>query len=211
LPDFSDLSSLYSPTIFPPPGIQQAEPFHQTGVTIDYLRQLHMRGQYESVAEIGGRLVTDGDKRMTRELALHLHKNGFSQPLGEVVPLAQAFPNGIEDVSLQTARAGSVFDPANPIAAKNFSIGMPDGSYVPMLGHEAFGGKVNRFGMGEFSANTAGRFAYCNQGPFSPAKPNTLTRAGDPNHPPGVLARFPALLDSMSCLYDWLPILAMAA
>jgi hypothetical protein len=70
----------------------------QTGVTIDCLQQLHMRGQYNTVAEIGGRLIADGHKRMTRGLALHLHHNGFSKPLGEVVPPAQAFPNGIEDV-----------------------------------------------------------------------------------------------------------------
>ena len=148
-----------------------------------------MRGQYEAVAEISGRLITDGDKRMTRELALHLHKNGFSRPLGEVIPLAQAFPNGIEDVSLQAARAGSVFDPAHPIAAKNFSIGMPDGSFVPVLGREAFGGKVNRFGMGEFSANQSRRCAVCNgnwtfcivpPGFFLASQANTLARAADP-------------------------------
>ena len=165
-----------------------------------------MRGHYDAVAEIGGRLVTDGDKQMTRELALHLHHNGFSQPLGEIVPLAQAFPNGIEDVSLQAARPGSIFDPATAVASKNFSVAMPDGSFVPMLGHDAFGGKVNRFGMG------ARRFALCNynwtfcimQPGFSLLPASQTPSRARPTQPPyGCLATLPPQLDSISPIYGW--------
>jgi hypothetical protein len=104
-----------------------------------------------------------------------------------------------------------VFDPTHPLAAKNFSIAMPDGSFVPVLGHEAFGGKVNRFGMGEFSANDTRRFAVCNYNwtfcimqpgfSLSPAKPTPLARAPDQPTHPRALASYPPLLDSMSFFY----------
>lgn len=90
---------------------------------------------------------------------------------------------------------------------------MPDGSFVPVLGHEAFGGKVNRFGMGEFSANDTRRFAVCNYNwtfcimqpgfSLSPAKPTPLARAPDQPTHPRALASYPPLLDSMSFFTGW--------
>ena len=124
----------------------------QTGITMDYLQGLHMRGHHETVSEILGRLQRDGDPRMTRELAEHLDANHFKTPLGEVVPLGEAFPQSTEG-SLTSLREGSVLSPADPRAFKNYSVALPDGSFVPVLGHEAYGGKVNRFGAGQYSAN----------------------------------------------------------
>jgi hypothetical protein len=50
-------------------------------------------------------------------------------------------------------RADTVFDPGHEQAAGNWSLKLKDGTHVPVLGHEAYGGKINQYGSGEFSTN----------------------------------------------------------
>jgi len=59
----------------------------------------------------------------------------------------------LRNMGTAKGRAGSFFDPGFSQADQNYLMRFGDGSTVPVLGHEAYGGKVNRYGTGEFSSS----------------------------------------------------------
>jgi hypothetical protein len=129
-------------------------------ITRDALQQLNIMGYHEVAKEINGRLQTDGLPGMTQDFLKHIEKDGqdFSGQFGDTtVSLADAM--GGSDLRLGTAagRSGTIFDPKNPLAQKNYSVlANVEGKdyYIPALGREAFGGGANAYGTDGYSANT---------------------------------------------------------
>ncbi|MGD0905147.1 MAG: hypothetical protein ABR924_19820, partial [Terracidiphilus sp.] len=116
------------------------------------VQQMVNRGQHGVAAELLDRLKYDGDPAQTRQLQKYM--GGDKDAITQTMSMSDAM-GGRELKNLSTAeeRAGTIFDPGFAQADKNILMQMPDGSTVPVLGHEAYGGKVNRFGSGEFSAS----------------------------------------------------------
>lgn len=116
------------------------------------VQQLVNRGQHGVASDLLDRLKYDGDPNMTKELQSYF--NGDKTAISRSMPMDEAL-GGRTLTYINTAeqRANTIFDPGLDKAKDNFMMNMPDGSSVPVLGHEAYGGKVNRFGTGEFSAS----------------------------------------------------------
>jgi hypothetical protein len=116
------------------------------------VQQMVNRGQHAVAADLLDRLKYDGDPGLTRELLDHF--NGDKGAITDSMTLAEATDNrNLKWINTSEERANTLFDPGFTKADRNFNLVMPDGSSVPVLGHEAYGGKVNRFGTGEFSAS----------------------------------------------------------
>lgn len=133
----------------------------QAGITYDMLGNLELRGFSATTKELKNLSRVDGDILMTKSAMDYLNAGDFSQPLGAALTVNEAFPNlrlneqgQFRGLSEAEVRAGSVFDPAHGVAAGNWSLRLNDGSHVPVLGHEAYGGKINQYGAGEFSTNS---------------------------------------------------------
>jgi hypothetical protein len=133
----------------------------QAGITFDMLGNLELRGFSGTTKELKNMSRVDGDILATKSVMDYLNTGDFSQPLGAALSVNEAFPNlrltengrfvGLSEAGV---RAGSVFDPAHELAAGNWSLRLDDGSHVPVLGHDAYGGKINQYGAGEFSTNS---------------------------------------------------------
>ena len=123
---------------------------NQTKVTYDMLQQLSMKGYHGAVADIRDTLEYDGDPLMTAQVESYLR--GDKSAIKANYTLDQVL-GGKSARRMNTAegRAGTFFDPGAAEAAGNYMMTLPDGTQVPVLGHEAYGGKVNRYGTGEFS------------------------------------------------------------
>jgi hypothetical protein len=114
-------------------------------------QQLVIRGHHGVAGNITGRLKYDGDLTQTRDLLKHFQ--GDETAISNTISLGDAIAPGTRSITTASNRAGSIFDPGNVAAENNFMLKMPDGSAVPVLGHSAYGGKVNRYGAGQFSTN----------------------------------------------------------
>ena len=117
----------------------------ETKVTYDMLQQLAMKGYHGAAADILDRVKYDGDPLMTRQLEDYL--SGDRGAISNSITLRDAM-NGkaVQGMASPEGRAGTVFDPGAGQAAENYIMRMPDGTEVPVLGHNAYGGKVNRYG-----------------------------------------------------------------
>jgi hypothetical protein len=114
-------------------------------------QQLVGRGQHAIAAELLDRLNYDGDPAMTKQLQSYM--NGDKSAITQTVSMSDAMGGGsMKNLSVES-RAGTFFDPGYAAASENSLWQMPDGSMVPVLGHDAYGGNINRFGTGEFSAS----------------------------------------------------------
>jgi hypothetical protein len=136
----------------------------QAKITYDMMGHMYMRGQHGVLGDLIGRANIDGDINMTEELIRHADKADFSTPLGPVIGVEDLFKaddlslgdNGnirILNPNMADVRAGTMLDPANELAKKNWSLRLSDGRHLPILGHEAYGGKVNQYEAGKFSSN----------------------------------------------------------
>ena len=138
----------------------------QVKITRDALQQLDLAGEHLIATDITSRLVTDGDIAMTHGFMAYTDpsaraKHGFQEVFGHSLTVDQAIGSSALDLSTATGRTfmedgklfGTVFDPDHLHARQNYSIQLADDSYLPVLGHEAYGGKTNLYGAGEFSPN----------------------------------------------------------
>lgn len=116
------------------------------------LQQLAMKGYHGAAGDILDRVKYDGDPLMTRQLENYL--SGDRSSINRTITMRDAM-NGKRVVNMSEAagREGTVFDPGAENAAENYVMRLPDGTEVPVLGHNAYGGKVNRYGAGQFSAS----------------------------------------------------------
>ena len=116
------------------------------------LQQLSLRGQHGIAADLLDRMTYDGDTSMTSQIEAYL--KGDKSAIDALHPHTVALKDGAR-ARLSTAeqRIGTAFDDGDPTFANNYRMQFPDGSEVPVLGHDAYGGKVNRFGRGEFTGN----------------------------------------------------------
>src|SRR5271163_2674809 len=113
-------------------------------VTYDMLQQLALRGQHGVAADLLDRMTYDGDTGMTSKIEAYL--NGDKSAIDALHPHTVALKDGAR-ARLSTAeqRVGTAFDPGDASFANNYRMQFPDGSEVPVLGHDAYGGKTNRF------------------------------------------------------------------
>jgi hypothetical protein len=119
-------------------------------VTYDMLQQLAIKGHHGAVTDILDRLKYDGDPGMTSKLERYLAGN--KDAIGQSMTLDEATGgSALRQMSTPEGRAGTVFDPGSAKAAENYVLKLPDGTEVPVLGHNAYGGKVNRYGAAQFS------------------------------------------------------------
>lgn len=119
-------------------------------VTYDMLQQLAIKGYHGAAADILDRLKYDGDPLMTAQLESYL--SGKQGAIKRSLTLYEALGGGaLRQMSAPEGRAGTVFDPGSAEAAENYVLKLPGGMEVPVLGHNAYGGKVNRYGAGQFS------------------------------------------------------------
>jgi len=116
------------------------------------LQQLSLRGQHGIAADLLDRMTYDGDTSMTSQIEAYL--KGDKSAIDALHPHTVALKDGAR-ARLSTAeqRVGTAFDPGDASFANNYRMQFPDGSEVPVLGHDAYGGKTNRFGSGEFSGS----------------------------------------------------------
>lgn len=130
-------------------------------VTYDLLGQLSMRGHHGTMKELIRRSRIDGDIQQTEAVIRHMDAGNYTKALdgSPVLTVDQAFQGmsmgsdgRFHRLSNPQVRAGTVLDPGHEIAAGNWSLQLSDDSYVPVLGHDAYGGKVNRY-AGGFSTN----------------------------------------------------------
>jgi hypothetical protein len=127
---------------------------HDATATFDILQDLSMRGLHGAASDIHNRLRFDGDLRMNRRMEDFLAGNKGA--ITNTISLQDAMGGmSLSDARLGTAggREGTIFDPGHAGAKDNFLLDLGNGKTVPVLGHDAFGAKVNRYGTGEFSAN----------------------------------------------------------
>jgi hypothetical protein len=135
--------------------IEQGVP-KDASITYDMLGILHARGYEGTVKELAGRARVDGNTMLTRRVMEYLDRGDFQESLGPAMTAEEAVPDfSGKMASLNHAgeRADTVFDPGHEKAAGNWSLKLKDGTHVPVLGHEAYGGKINQYGSGEFSTN----------------------------------------------------------
>jgi hypothetical protein len=115
-------------------------------------QQLVNRGQHGIAAELLDRLKYDGDPGMTKNLQDYF--NGDKNAITRTLDLDEALDGrSLKNLGSAEERANTIFDPGFGAADENLLLKMPNGSTVPVLGHEAYGGKVNRYGTGQFSAS----------------------------------------------------------
>lgn len=133
--------------------------------TFDLWQEMYRQGNTEAMSEIMGRLQFEhGDPRKAAAFAQHLADNGgdfTSQQLGNVFTLDQLL---VPEHLGQDARIGGLFSPSDARFADNFTIDLGQTfstvvgnrkysvRYLPVLGHEAFGGGLNRYGVGQYQS-----------------------------------------------------------
>lgn len=124
-------------------------------ITYDMLGHLHLRGHEGVVKELLANSRIDGDVAQTEAVARYLDAGDFSKPLGLALSVKDAVPGYPGSIHLSNLedRAGTVFDPSHQAASNNWSLKLSDGSHVPVLGHDAYGGKINRYGASQISTN----------------------------------------------------------
>jgi hypothetical protein len=116
--------------------------------TYDMAQQTSWRGQHAAAAEIAERVKVEGDVEMTG--SLHDYLKGDASAITKTVEFSEALQEG-KPVRLSSLeeRAGTIFSEGKENVYKdNFLLKMPDGSAVPVLGHDAYGGQINVFGAG---------------------------------------------------------------
>ena len=129
----------------------------QTKLTFDMQSQMYGNGYHTALQDLQSHLhYPAGDPAQARSMLDHITTGDMSKPLGTAVTLEEAFPDGTRNtMSTSSSRVGTILEPESAIAQNNFSLDLGAGApqrYVPVLGHEAFGGKANRFGdEGKFS------------------------------------------------------------
>lgn len=115
-------------------------------------QQLVNRGQHGIASELLDRLKYDGDPNMTQGLQNYF--NGDKSAISRTMDLDEALDGRrLKKLSSAEERSNTIFDPGFAAADENMLLKMPDGTTVPVLGHNAYGGKVNRYGTGQFSAS----------------------------------------------------------
>ena len=127
-------------------------------VNREVMEQLELGGNTDILSAIYGQTTTDGDPGLIREFMAHtrdhLDKDDWDHAFGKLtIDLDSAVGKGT-NLKSAAGRAGTIFDPGHPMADDNFGIKTPQGDIIPVPGHNAFGGKVNRHGFGEYSANS---------------------------------------------------------
>ena len=131
----------------------------------EVLEQLELNGDPTLLAAMQRQITTDGNAGLTREMFEHIDdhiaKGDWSQSFGRgTISLDEAVGDSTLELSTAMGRtkgggqAMTTFDPGHAMAADNFGMKMPNGDILPILGHDAYGGKVNRHDLGEFSANS---------------------------------------------------------
>ena len=127
----------------------------ETKLTFDMASHLYMRGHHSVLKEIMSRVeYPQGDPAQARQVLEHILGNNFSKPLGASVALGDAFPNGTHSLGSAGARAGSIFDPSVDAFKQNYSLDLGEGAnrrYIPVLGHDAFKGRVNQYEFDKYS------------------------------------------------------------
>jgi hypothetical protein len=127
----------------------------ETKLTFDMASQLYMRGHHSVLKEIMSRVeYPQGDPAQARQVLEHVLGNDFSKPLGASVTLGDAFPQGTHSLGSAGARAGSIFDPSVAAFNQNYSLDLGEGAkrrYIPVLGHDAFKGRVNQYEFDKYS------------------------------------------------------------
>ena len=126
----------------------------QVSVTYDILQDLSIAGNHGALKDIMSRLeYTAGDPAMTRDVAKYL--DGDTSAITQRIGMREALNGKTSTVGLSTIageRERSIFDVDHPLAKNNFIVDLPDGSSLPVLGHDAYGGGTNRYGIGQASA-----------------------------------------------------------
>jgi hypothetical protein len=125
----------------------------QATLTYDMFEHMNIRGLNEGLKEVLGRSSVDGDIFMTEDLMGRLNSGDLAGL--PTLTSSEAFPNANAKTSLSDPafRAGSVLDPKHDLAGKNWGLKLGEGEILPVLGHEAYGGKINMYGEGEFSTS----------------------------------------------------------
>jgi hypothetical protein len=117
----------------------------QVKVTQDMLQGLHTMGDFGIVNEIQSRMRYDGDPTITAKVADYM--NGDKSAITQRVGMREAMGGRAKNINLRSheGRAGSVFAADSPLAKDNYIMEFPDGSSVPVIGQEGYGGRTNRF------------------------------------------------------------------
>ncbi|MGI4814092.1 MAG: hypothetical protein ACRYGG_12280, partial [Janthinobacterium lividum] len=117
----------------------------KVGITYDIFQDLSVSGHHGAIKDIKSRLEYDGDAAMTRDVASFM---SGEDTIPTRMSMRDALGTKTRNIKLHTAegRIGSIFDMDHPQAKSNFIVDLPDGSSLPVLGHDAYGGRSNRFG-----------------------------------------------------------------
>jgi hypothetical protein len=125
----------------------------QAKVTYDMLQQLSIKGYTGALNDIMSRVTPDGDPILTENLKDYMSGNKGSITREVSVTDAIGANTELEGMHTPEGRSGTMFDPGSELASDNFLLKLSGGQTVPVLGHDAFGGKTNRFAGGEFSTS----------------------------------------------------------
>ena len=171
----------------------------QVKTTVDFYGQLFNAGEHEVLNEVmSGLEMSHGDTRAAWEFAQHMQKGDFSQPLGNVVNMADI--PGDFHFGTSTSHVANMFDPTMEKFQQNYSVLMDrdirtavngkeftvrKGEYLPVRGLGTYKAGVNEYGAGEYAAAD-----------YHKKVLGLLQVAGDENTDEGLVAkRFHDLLD----------------
>jgi hypothetical protein len=124
----------------------------QVKLSPDIMRHLSISGHYGAVADLLERAKYEDDPAMTADFAEYL--TGDKSKITNKISIREAFGGDPSHTRLDTikGREGTIFDPNHPLAQENYLMELENGTTVPVLGHKATGGGINRYEDGQISA-----------------------------------------------------------
>jgi hypothetical protein len=122
----------------------------QTKIAYYTKQNLEMRGMHAAVAELADRTEFDGDVAMTEVFQRYI--DGDKTAITRKMTLAEATGGKTLDrINTAQDRMDTLFDNGFAAAEDNFILSLDNGMELPVLGHAAYGGKVNSYGAGQYS------------------------------------------------------------
>ena len=128
----------------------------ETKVTYDMLQQLSIKGYYGAMEDIQSRVAYDGDPRINRQMEQYL--KGDTDAITRTIKLEEGLNETgfLRAVNTPEGRAGTFFEEGFGRVVEgdkvtpgpydtNYLMELPDGTKVPVLGHQAIGGKTNKY------------------------------------------------------------------
>jgi hypothetical protein len=135
---------------------------HQVKMTFDMKSELYRAGEHEVLRELNGRAKSlHGDTREAWEFLQKIQARDFNTPMGD--------PHNIKDLEVlgdsgNGSFSGTILDPTNPEARKNWSIDLGSerefviggekvrGRYLHVRGSDSYKGQANPYGVGRLAA-----------------------------------------------------------